>query len=77
MAMQGITGRKPRTRIVSVKSVSTAIAGVERGYPTYQFSNRTFIERPNHNPFGNIAGDTDEASAFGSGFGTAWGDAWG
>ena len=54
MAKPGITGqrgRKPRTRKVSMKSASHALAGQEQPYPVYQFSRRTFIERPGHNPF--------------------------
>ena len=57
MAVPGITptrGRKPRTRKVSVKSASHAIAGAEQPYPVYQFSRRTFVERPNHNPFAGL-----------------------
>ena len=49
--MQPVSGRKPRTRKVSVQSASLALSGVEQPYPVYQFSNRAFIERPKHNPF--------------------------
>ena len=49
--MQPVSGRKPRTRKVSVQSAAMAIAGVEQPYPTYQFSRRSFIERKGHNPF--------------------------
>ena len=54
MSKPGITpvsGRKPRVRKVSVKSVSHAISGAEQPYPVYQFSRRAFIERKGHNPF--------------------------
>ncbi len=44
-------GRKPRTRKVTIRSASHALAGPELPYPVYQFSRRTFIERPGHNPF--------------------------
>jgi len=47
-------GRKPRTRKVSVKSVSMAIAGPEQPYPVYQFSNQAFTERKGHNPFSGL-----------------------
>ncbi len=54
MAKPGITparGRKPQVRKVSVRSANFALAGPERDYPVYQFSNRVFVERPNHRPF--------------------------
>ena len=57
MAVPGITptrGRKPLTRKVSVRSAVHAIAGVEQPYPVYQFSARTFVERPKHNPFAGL-----------------------
>ncbi len=44
-------GRKPRTRKVTIRSASHAMAGPELPYPVYHFSNRIFIERPGHNPF--------------------------
>ena len=43
--------RKPKKRVLSGRAVVFAINGKERPYPVYQFSNRSFIERPNHNPF--------------------------
>lgn len=49
--IQPVRGRKPRVRKISMRSASFSIAGPEQSYPTYQFSNRTFSERPKHNPF--------------------------
>jgi hypothetical protein len=49
--MQPVNGRKPRKRKVSVQAASLAIAGPEQAYPVYQFSRRSFVERPKHNPF--------------------------
>lgn len=49
--MTPVSGRKPRERKVSVKSLSQHVDGVEAPYPVYQFSRRVFIERKGHNPF--------------------------
>jgi len=49
--MATIPNRKPRRRVVSMKSLVFAIEGNERAYPVYKFSDRQVFERPNHNPF--------------------------
>ena len=49
--MQPVSGRKPRTRKISIRSASHHLAGPEQPYPVYQFSDRTFIGRKGHNPF--------------------------
>ena len=54
MAIPGITGvrgRKPVTRRISGKSIVLALDGPEKPYPHYQFSNKQFFAKPNHNPF--------------------------
>jgi hypothetical protein len=54
MAKPGMTpvrGRKPTTKKISVKSASFHVSGPEAPYPVYQFSRRSFVERPGHNPF--------------------------
>jgi hypothetical protein len=50
----GVTGRRPTTQKISVKSASFHVAGPETAFPVYQFSDRTFMERPTHNPFSGI-----------------------
>lgn len=47
--------RKPLTRKISMRSAVHNIAGQEPPYPVHQFSNRVFVERPNHNPFSGQA----------------------
>ena len=57
MAVPGIPsrrGRKPRTKKVSLRSAVHALAGPEQAFPVYQFSRRTFVERPGHNPFAGL-----------------------
>jgi len=49
--MQPFIGRKPVRRTISIKSISIALSGPEEPYPHYQFSNRQFLAKPNHNPF--------------------------
>ena len=49
--MASIPKRRPRTRRISGRSVSFALAGKEKDYPVYKFSGRLFYERPKHNPF--------------------------
>jgi len=54
MSKIGITpgpGKKPRQQKISLGSVVHHVAGPEKPYPVYQFSNRTFVERKGHNPF--------------------------
>ncbi len=72
-----MSGRKPRTRKVTIRSASHALAGPEQAYPVYQFSNRTFIERPGHNPFAGISPDVGGNTAWGTSWGTSWGQSWG
>lgn len=40
-------------RTISGRSLIHAIDGPERPFPVYQFSNRAFPEKPNHNPYKN------------------------
>ncbi len=49
--MQSVRGRKPIRRTISGKSIVIALDGPEKAYPHYQFSNRQFFAKPNHNPF--------------------------
>ena len=49
--MQPVIGRRPVRRSISIKSISIALSGPEEPYPHYQFSNRQFFAKPNHNPF--------------------------
>lgn len=72
MSKPGITPtssmrKKPTTRKISFASAVHHIAGQEQSYPVYGFSNRVFVERPNHNPFANIQ-DPTLVEAFSSGF---------
>jgi len=46
--------KKPRTRELNIRNLVFAIAGPERDYPTYTFSNKVFVEKPTHNPFKNL-----------------------
>lgn len=55
MAMTPAAGRRPRSRIMSQRSLVIAISGAEQPYPVYNFSGRRFLERPQHNPFANLA----------------------
>lgn len=48
-----VNRRKPQVRNISGRSIVHAIAGPERPFPVYQFSNRVFPEKPNLNPFVN------------------------
>lgn len=48
-----VNRRKPQVRNISGRSVVHAIDGPERPFPVYQFSNRVFPEKPNHNPYRN------------------------
>jgi len=63
--MAGIPTRKPVTRRISARALVNALEGPERAYPTYQFSDRNFYERPHHNPFAGLA-DPDERVTEGS-----------
>ena len=56
MAIPGIVpdsrmGRKPQVKKISMRSAVQHIAGQESSYPTYRFSGKIFVERPQHNPF--------------------------
>jgi len=46
-----VSRRKPQVRNISGRSAVHAIAGPEQPYPTYQFSNRAFVTKPNFNSF--------------------------
>jgi len=59
MSQPGITPdsrmqRPPQQRKISMRSAVFHIAGPEQDYPVYQFSNRHFLEKPNHNPFNGL-----------------------
>lgn len=57
MAKPGITpktGRRPRKRVISARSITFALDGPEKDYPVYPFSRRQFFERPTHNPFKDL-----------------------
>ena len=49
-----IPTRKPVTRNLSLRSLATAVAGVEQPYPHYRFSGRVFLERPRAYPFSEL-----------------------
>lgn len=56
MAKPGITPdsgmrKRPRRKVISMRSASFHVAGEEPPYPVYPFSRRVFVEKPNHNPF--------------------------
>lgn len=59
--------RKPSTRKISMRSAVHHIAGPEVDYPVYKFSQRYFVERPQHNPFADLQ-DPVIVEAFSSGF---------
>ncbi len=40
-----------KTTKTTIRAVSVALAGAEKPYPHYRFSGRTFLNKPNHNPF--------------------------
>lgn len=40
-----------RSRTVSLRGLVFAIAGREKPYDVYRFSNTVKVERPKHNPF--------------------------
>jgi hypothetical protein len=46
-----IPNRKPRRRVISMKSLVHAFDGNERPYPVYKFSDRQVFERPSLRPF--------------------------
>jgi len=78
--MTPVSGRKPTTRKISAKSATHHLAGSEAPYPVYQFSGRVFLERPNHNPFGDIVVPPPVGGlegSWGSSWGTSWGSSWG
>lgn len=43
--------KRPQQKRISMRSAVFHIAGEEPPYPVYPFSQRIFVERPNHNPF--------------------------
>lgn len=49
--MVAVSGRKPRTKKISVRSITHAVSGAETPYPVYRFSNKHYVEKPKHNPF--------------------------
>jgi hypothetical protein len=73
MAKPGITpstsARKPTSRKISLRSAVFHIAGEEQDYPTYKFSSRIFLEKPQHNPFAGITVDGGYSTGFDEGFG--------
>lgn len=49
--MATIPSKPPVRRSVNWRSLVLAAVGPTPKYPTYQFSRRTFLEKPTHNPF--------------------------
>jgi len=50
-----IPTRKPRRRVINVRSLVHAFDGPERAYPHYTYSGRQFFARPTEFPFGSTA----------------------
>lgn len=54
--MARIPNARPTTRKINLRALIYAVSGPEEPYPVYQFSaGRRKIERPQHNPFKNLA----------------------